>query len=116
MRDDPIQTAIADEVLRIGAFVPLTVFLETAWLFRSRYRLDRIQLVKALQAIVDMPQVVIDGGDAVRWALGQVAQGGDIADLLHVVAARGASAFMTFDRDIAQYAGPDSPIPIETLA
>ncbi len=116
MRDEPRQTQIADTMLTTGAFVPLTVLLESAWLLRSRYGLNRHQTVAALRSVLDMPNVAVDSVEGVEWALARYETGGDLADLLHLIAARGAEAFLTFDRDVAPAAGPGSPLPIETLA
>lgn len=116
MRDDPVQTPIADALLSAGVFVPLTVVLETAWLLRSRYGLDRRQLASTLQSLLDMPRVVVDGAAGVGWAIGRLIEGGDIADLIHIVAGSGASAFLTFDVDVAKSVGAESPVPVETLA
>ena len=116
MRDDPVQTAVADAVLRTGVFVPITVFLETAWLLRSRYRLSRADLATALRALLDMPDVSVELAAGIRWAVSRAEVAGDIADLVHLVASRNAGAFATFDGDVATAAGDDSPVPVETLA
>lgn len=116
MRDDPVQTVLADDVLATEAFVPITVVLEAGWLLGSRYRLSRSDVATALRALLDMPNVAVESPTAVAWALSRFAEGGDLADLIHLVSARGASAFLTFDRSIAEVAGPDTPVRVETLA
>jgi predicted nucleic-acid-binding protein len=115
MRDDAHQARIADEVLATEAFVPLTVLLETAWLLRSRYGLSRMEVVIALRSLLDMPKVLVDCREQVEWALARLLERGDFADLIHLVAARGATAFLTFDSAVAADAGDDAPCPIETL-
>ena len=116
MRDDPVQTPIADSVLTTDVFVPITVVLEAAWLFRSRYGLSRADLATTLRALLDMPSVTVDAADGVRWALSRAEITGDIADLIHLVASRNASAFLTFDDDVAKAAGNDPLVPVQTLA
>ena len=37
----------------------------------------------------------------------------EIADMLHVVAAKGSTGFASFERRLARQAGPDTPVPIE---
>lgn len=115
-QDDPVQSPIADRVLAAGAFIPLTVLLETGWLLRSRYGLSRAAIVDMLSTLCELPSVTVDEEDGVRWALAKYAASGDIADLIHLVSARQSSAFVTFDAGVARAAGSDSPIPIETLA
>jgi predicted nucleic-acid-binding protein len=115
MRDDPVQTPIADAILRDGAYVSLTVLLELAWLLRSRYAQSRARVIRALLALADMPNVVVEEAAGVRWALGQLQEDGDIADLIHLVACRGARSFATFDTGVAPAAGTDSIVPVETL-
>lgn len=114
--DDPVQTERAGAVFDEGVFVPLTVFLETGWLLKSRYRLSRSQVARSLQALLDMPEVTVPDAEKVRWAIDRVAVAGDLADLVHLVAsAAEAGAFVTFDRALARSAGTTPPLPIETL-
>ena len=115
MRDDPRQTPIADAILCEGAYVSLTVLLELAWLLRSRYKLPRDAVVASLSALADMPAVMIEEAAGVRWAISQLADDGDPADLIHLVGARGASSFATFDAGVAPAAGAQPPVPVETL-
>ncbi len=115
VQDDPGQTVVARRIMAEGVFIPLTVLLETAWLLRSRYGMDRATLTHVLGTVANMADVEIPDAALVQWAIDRVAQGGDIADMLHLVAARRAAGFATFDRAIAAAAGPDSPVAIETL-
>lgn len=115
VRDDPHQTAIADRVLGEGVFVPLTVLLETAWLLRSRYRFTRAEVAASLRSLLDMPAVVVDAAAGVEWAIGRLLDRGDFADLLHLVASRGSTEFMTFDTDVEADAGRDAPVAVRTL-
>ena len=114
-RDDVRQTEIADRILRDGAFIALTVLLETGWLLKARYGMSRQQVVATLRSLLDMPGVVVEAADQVEWALGRLTITGDLSDLLHLVACRGASPFATFDRGISPAAGDDPPVVIETL-
>ncbi|MEG3163175.1 type II toxin-antitoxin system VapC family toxin [Sphingomonas sp. PB2P19] len=115
-QDDPVQSPIADRILAAGAFIPLTVLLETGWLLRSRYGFPRAAIVDMLSTLCELPNVTVDEEDGVRWALAQYAVAGDIADLIHLVSARRSSGFVTFDAGVARAAGPGTPMPIETLA
>ncbi len=115
IHDDPVQAGIARRLIAEGVFVPVTVLLETAWLLRSRYGMDRATVAGALRTIIAMASVEITDADRVAWAILRIEHGADIADMLHLIAARPATSFATFDQGIAPAAGPETPIPIETL-
>jgi predicted nucleic acid-binding protein len=100
---------------RSELLVPLTVLLETAWVLRSRYGYDREALTDALDALARLDGIRFEEPTWVDWAIARHRSGGDIAGGLHLVAARRAAAFATFDRDLAARAGADPPLPIETL-
>lgn len=110
--DDPKQSVIARQVVDGGVYVPLTVLLETAWLLRSRYAMSRGAVADYLLGLIEIPTVTVDHPDAVAWALLRSAERGDLADLFHIVAATGASEFVTFDGEVVRDASPDSPIPV----
>ena len=114
-RDDPVQAPIATEILRAGFLLSATVLIETEWVLRSFYRWPRDRIAEALASLIDLPSadIVPEGAD---WALARFANGADLADMIHILAGVGASAFATFDDAIAGYAGANSPLPIETLA
>jgi predicted nucleic-acid-binding protein len=114
VRDDAGQASVADEVLANGAYVPLTVFLETAWLLTSRYRQSRSVVADTLMDILDLPHVSVEETDTVRWAIDCFRQGADIADALHIVASTRADSFVTFDRGVARKL-TDAPLTIEVL-
>ena len=68
IRDDEVQTKVADAAVKAGVFIPLTVILETGWLLRSRYQLSRKDAAEALHALVDLPETMVADTDGVRWA------------------------------------------------
>ncbi len=115
LADHPEQTATAVAIIGSGVYIPLTVLLELGWLLTSRYRQGREVVMAALLDLIDLPGVQVDNAAAVRWALGQFGTGADFADMLHLVAARDAATFATFDRGVAAAAGADSPLPVEKL-
>ena len=114
--DDPIQSAIAERELAQPVLVTLTVLLETAWVMQSRYGFPRDTVASVLLRFIDRSTVTIEEPMMVRWAIERLRLGGDFADLIHLVAARSATSFATFDRGVARAAGPTCPIPVETLA
>jgi predicted nucleic-acid-binding protein len=113
--DDPAQARLAVEALAEPGFVSDTVLLETAWLLASRYRIGRSELVAQLRDLLSLPQLSFSDPAAISWAVERFAAGADLADMLHLVGARGTDAFATFDRGVAVAAGAGSPVPVETL-
>ena len=114
-QDDPREAELAEQALMDGVFVSLTVLLETAWLLRSRYGFTRIEVGDAIDVILSLASVDVADSDLIRWSLDRSLAGADIADMLHIVAARHRDAFVTLDRGVVGYAGADCPVPVETL-
>ena len=114
-RDDPGQTIVAEQTLAGGAFIPLTVLLETARVLRSNYRRSPGDVAAALRVILALPGIVVPESDMVHWAITRSAKGAQIADMIHIAASRHQDAFVTFDRGVARAVGPDSPVRVETL-
>lgn len=113
-RDDPVQTPIADRVMAQPNYVSLPVLLETAWTLGGEpFRLDRPSIATALRFVLATRTVTIQQEDGVAWAIERFAAGADIADMLHIVAARGSDAFLTFEKRMTKLAGVDSPVPVE---
>lgn len=98
IRDDERQYQLARKIVSNGAIIPITVLLETGWLLESRFRFGRADVVEALKQLIDAPGITVAEPVAVRAALDLYARGADFADAIHLVAARGAEAFVTFDR------------------
>lgn len=116
-RDDPEQAQRADTLLMQPSFVSLPVLLETAWVLSGRpYKFDRATRVEMLRNIVETQTIVIASESGVRWAIERFSAGADFADMIHIVAARGTTRFVSFDKGLAQEAGVDAPLPIEQPA
>jgi predicted nucleic-acid-binding protein len=115
-RDDPVQVPLADAVLAQPCFVTLTVLMETVWLLASRYGMTRHQIARALTALLELPLITTPDDALVGWAINRFANGADFADMIHIIAAQGADSFVSFEARLSRLAGPDSPLPIETLA
>lgn len=110
--DDPRQAAIASDYIRAGRFIPLSVLMETERVLRSRYgwSRDRNKKIGDLRAL---ETIEVDQTDALYWALDRHRDGADWADMLHLIAARGHEAFVTFDDGVVEDAGASAPIPVE---
>lgn len=91
-----------------------SVLMESEWVLRSHYRWSRPRIAKALADLMDLPGAVTVP-DQAAWALERFTKGADLADMIHIVGAIGASAFVTFDDYVGKGAGDGSPLPVETL-
>lgn len=115
VNDDPRQVTAAKAIVsRDFALLP-SVVLETAWVLGSRYEWPRARIAEALAALVDLP-TLREAPPGIGWVIERFASGADFADMVHLAAAGSAEAFVTFDRRLAKAAGPDTPVPIETLS
>lgn len=94
--------------------VTASVLAETEWVLRSQYRWPRSAIAASLLELADLPHLV-EAPAGIRWAIQRFADGADLADMLHLISAGAATTFVTFDRRLAPQAGPDTPLPIETL-
>lgn len=116
-RDDPLQTPLADAVMGLPVFISHTVMIELVWtLCGKTYRFARSDAADVLYAIVDLATATVPIEDGVRWAIDRFAAGADFADMIHLIGARGAAAFVSFERSLAEKAGRDTPLPIELPA
>jgi predicted nucleic-acid-binding protein len=105
--DDPQaakQRPAAIAAMSERAYVSVTVLLELEWVLRGFYALARRDIARALRALTGIEHVTIEDRDAVLSALLAFEAGTDFADALHVVRSTRASAFVTFDRQLARRA------------
>jgi predicted nucleic-acid-binding protein len=114
--DDPdqVQTALALAEREI-LFVPLTVLAELEWVLRSRYEYDRSAIAAALANLPLLISLRFEDHDGVDWAIGRYARGGELADYLHLVAARGIGRLATFEKRLAARAASEAPVEVITL-
>lgn len=91
-----------------------TVLLETEWVLRSRFRLDRKLIHRFFSGLAETSGIEIEAESANRRAIDAYGKGVDFADALHASAA--AIAFHTFDEKLLKQrkriAGTDiTPVP-----
>ena len=111
------QRPAAVAALSSRAFVSVTVLLELEWVMRGFYALPRREIVRAMRALAGIEHVTVEDRDAVLAALDAFEAGLDFADALHVARSSRASAFATFDRQLARRAKGLALLPtIELLA
>jgi predicted nucleic-acid-binding protein len=101
VRDDPVQTPLAQSALVSAELVVLTLptLCELAWVLISTYRYSRAATLEAMQLLVDSDNVVVSQ-PATDVGLAMLAAGGDFADGVIAVdgAGRLATTFVSFDR------------------
>lgn len=113
--DDANQSLIAERLLSEGAFISLTVLLETSWLLASRYKLNSTQIVDLVNVLREHVAIQIEGEEWLDWLLSSFIQGFDFADLIHLIASKNFQSFATFDRDIGRFAHSGAPVMVELL-
>ena len=110
VQDDPIQHRLARRVVEAGVFVPITVLLELGWLLQSRYQMERAVASGALRQLLRNPFIHFADQASIETALDLYQGGSDLADAIHLVAARGSEAFVTFDRGVPNVGSLDVPV------
>jgi predicted nucleic-acid-binding protein len=104
--DDPVQGAQAKALLSAqDVFVAKTVLLETEWVRRSLYGLDRQRIIAALRGLLGLQRLRCEDSAAVTQALDCAELGLDFADALHLCSSAGAPRFATFDERLHKRAG-----------
>jgi predicted nucleic-acid-binding protein len=96
--DDKAQATRAKALFAANdIFVPKTVLLETEWVLRFSYELDRPAILRGLRGVLGMANVTGEDGANVARALDWYEGGLDLADALHLAASGEAKRFATFD-------------------
>lgn len=102
--DDPAQADIAESLMMANTvFLSRTVLLETEWVLRSRYRIQREALVALFQQLIDADNVEVEDAPMLINAVDWYRLGADFADALHLAASNGAEMH-TFDRSFCKAA------------
>lgn len=96
--DEPQQTSQARRLFEtVTIFLAKTVLLEAEWVLRRLYRLERLAVNQALEALLSLPNVQCEDEPLLRQALAWNRDGIDFADALHLASGRTAERFATFD-------------------
>ena len=107
VHDDAPQVAAARALFEQAAtqgnvlFVALTVALELEWVLRSRYRLDKTEILRAFAALLESRELQFQAEPVLEQALDLYqAHNADFAECMHLAAclAEGHAPLMTFDR------------------
>ena len=115
LRDDEAQYVAAHRLVDQAAaaeepvLIVLGVLLETEWVLRSRYKLDKASIAGAFTGLLESVDVEFEHPPTVEEALYVWAQhpGTDFADCLLIARAShlGRSRFLTFDAGAARLPG-----------
>jgi predicted nucleic-acid-binding protein len=98
VNDDPSQTGKAAELFKANKiFIPKSVILETEWVLRGAYNLERETINRALRSLISLEQVTAENETILFDALDSHLQGMDFADALHLASSSPANEFATFD-------------------
>jgi predicted nucleic-acid-binding protein len=96
--DDAAQYAKAAVLVKNGAvFIPETVLLETEWVLRKAYKLDRKIIHELFMCVLGFENVRVAQPSVVHEALGWFQAGLDFADALHLSVSGHCERMATFD-------------------
>ena len=105
VKDEPTQSRRAASLFeRESIFLPQTVLLETEWVLRYAYERTRLDIGRALRALVGLPNVTVEGEAEVANALASFDAGLDFADALHLASSSRAERFATLDKTLIKRA------------
>ena len=112
VNDDASQVKRAmARLLSDSVWISRTVLLETEWVLRHAYGLDAAAIGKAFTMVLGVASVDVENRVEVLRALAWHGAGMDFADALHLAVSDAASAFVSFDRDLAKVAKKASAKP-----
>lgn len=103
--DDPAQTRRARKRLEgVTALIVPTVLLETEWVLRGAYQIDRTGIAGSIRRLLGLPAIAASNAEAIAQALEWFESGLDFADALHLALAGEAEEFVTFDARLVKRA------------
>lgn len=112
-KDDPAQAKRAAKVMESDEiFIPKTVMLETEWVLRHAYGIDKSAITKGFQKMIGLPNVSVEDQQNVFQAISWYELGLDFADALHLASSMKADGFVTFDKTFITKARNLIPIDI----
>jgi predicted nucleic-acid-binding protein len=82
--------------------IPKTVFLETEWVLRYAYKLNRAIISAAFEKTLGLDEIRVEDIDVVTKAIFWYKSGLDFADALHLSSSHQAKKFASFDRNFVK--------------
>ena len=114
--DDVEQTKRAAALFKKETiFIPKTVLLETEWVLRRLYGLERMVLTSAFRKVSGLANVEIEDPLVVTQALQWCDDGMDFADALHLASSHACEKFATFDVQLRKSAPADRKQAVVSL-
>ena len=111
--DDPSQARRAAKIMESDdIFIPKTVMLETEWVLRHAYGIEKINIIKGFQRLLGLRNVRVEDPDTVLQAISWYDSEFDFADALHLASNKRAKKFATFDSAVAKKARQVSSIQV----
>jgi len=112
-KDDPAQSIRVKELLRTltpesPGFVSLVSFVELVWVLRGRYQMDKADLIRCMDRLLDSAELVVESHAAVSQALQLCSSSkADLADCLIERCGHhaGCRQTLTFDVEASKLAG-----------
>jgi predicted nucleic-acid-binding protein len=104
------QARVAEQEMSDGTvLITKSVFLEIEWVLRSSYKWSRKRINDSLHQLLQFENLVFEDESALAFAVERHAEGRDLADMIHLMSARGASEFVTFDRRLSKIETDGAP-------
>jgi predicted nucleic-acid-binding protein len=104
-KDDSNQANRATKVMESDdIFIPKTVMLETEWVLRHAYGINKGAITKGFQKIMGLPNVRVEDQQTVFQAISWYELGLDFVDALHLASSMKADKFVTFDNEFIKKA------------
>ncbi len=97
--DDKAQARKVKELFRThGIFITKTVLIETEWVLRFCYEVNKTEIEMAFEKLVGFENVQVEDLFNVLQAFRWYKEGLDFADALHLAVSSAAAQMLTFDR------------------
>ncbi len=97
-KDDLSQAKRAAKIMKSDdIFIPKTVMLETEWVLRHAYGIDKDAIAKGFHKVMGLPNVRVEDQQTVFQSISWYGSGLDFADALHLASSMKADKFVTFD-------------------
>lgn len=111
--DDPSQARRAAKIMESDdIFIPKTVMLETEWVLRHAYGIEKVNIIKGFQRLLGLRNVRVEDPDTVLQAISWYDSAFDFADALHLASSKRAKKFATFDSALGKKARKVSSIQV----
>ena len=97
--DDPVQLKASQMLFASeNIFIPHTVVLETAWVLRAAFNVDRPTICDVFRKIFGLKNVTVEHPQRVAQAIDWHEAGLDFADALHLALSQDHDSLKTFDK------------------